>query len=1331
MKFSSACSNALPRSAFSSDSTTDFRQGLLKIGPVLLLLAATAAQATPPTLDPIGDQPVREGLALTIGLGASDDDPGDQVTFSETGLPGFCTLTNGPGTNTGEIDCPFGSTVAGTYSVTVTATDDSGLPEIPPSETFDIIVSANAPPVLTPIADQLMDEGESRNIPLSATDTDTMSFSTTNLPVFCSLNNGNGTGSIDCDPLATHGGVYVVTVTVTDNGPIPETDEDDFQLTVTSNAAPNLVPIANQAMVEGGSLNIALSANDPDGNTMSFSGTTGLPGFCVLTDGNGTGSIVCNPLVGNAGVYLINVVVTDNGTIPASASDPFTLNVGNNLPPTASGVTITGNPSLGSLLTGSFVYSDAENDAQGTHTYQWLRDGAPISGAIGTSYTVTVDDIETALRFVVTPVAATGASPGTPGQSGDFVISNSAPSITGQIPIDILEDSSRAISLSDLTVTDTDSNNCLTTSDCTLIVQAGANYTRSGPGFNTITPVLNYDQPLSVPVVVNDGFVNSPVFNLVVTITPVNDAPVIIGPALLSTPEDIPLPITVDDLVLAITDPDNLPTDLTLVLQDGLNYTRGGENGNTITPILDFNGQLSVPATVSDLEPLASPVFQILIDVTAENDQPTVALPIGEQTAIEDSPFVLDVAGNFVDVDDGDLLTFSADGLPPSLSIDAAGTITGTPGFADARDNDPYPVTVTAQDLAGLFTTDEFDLTVSALGRANLGLAISVTPETALPSDQLRWTFASDNPVGPVAGENVELTGSFVGNGLAVAAGGGANCTISVQGGGSQADFVCTLGTLAVGGTNQVVFTTTTSQATEVVAFGTTEGAQRVPIDPNLQDNSDVRAVGVAESFSAGAVQILGNSTVRSVAAGDVNGDGFADLVVGTSAGGPVQIFLSAAPRESCQCVRDFVASPILISGTGSNEGVALADFDNNGTLDLVVANGGGDPDFVYRNDGSGSFTLMTTLGLSDGQDVAVGDFDNNGNMDIAIAANSPNLVYFGNGSGNFSSPTLLGDEVSIGVAVGRFDANNRDDLVFANVGSNSRVYTNSGGTSFNPGVQLPIGDAVSVAAADLNIDGVDDLVFGRVPTDVGDIPSNPVLLNQGGGTFGNPTISLGISPTNDVHIGDVNEDGSLDIVFVNASGAHQIWTATGIGYELHSEQIIDTGAVAGVLTDLGFADSGDPGGVDLAIGGDLSAGVGVYLNDSVGNLGRGDAVLPVITLNGAASVETPTGSAYTDAGATALDNIDGNLVPSSTSNVNTSVVGNYSVTYNVTDFAGNAATPVVRTVTVTPATGRGGGGGGVLGYWTLAVLIGINLLILLRARRQLRQRRVRAREEQ
>ncbi|SHG78096.1 immunoglobulin-like domain-containing protein [Winogradskyella jejuensis] len=89
------------------------------------------------------------------------------------------------------------------------------------------------------------------------------------------------------------------------------------------------------------------------------------------------------------------------------------------------------------------------------------------------------------------------------------------------------------------------------------------------------------------------------------------------------------------------------------------------------------------------------------------------------------------------------------------------------------------------------------------------------------------------------------------------------------------------------------------------------------------------------------------------------------------------------------------------------------------------------------------------------------------------------------------------------------------------------------------------------------------------------------------------------------------------------------------------------------------------------------------------------DTIAPIITLNGSATVNLTVGDAYSDAGATASDNIDGNLTASIvvSGSVNTNVAGTYTLTYNVSDAAGNAATPVSRTVNVNEAANGCSGG--------------------------------------
>ena len=80
------------------------------------------------------------------------------------------------------------------------------------------------------------------------------------------------------------------------------------------------------------------------------------------------------------------------------------------------------------------------------------------------------------------------------------------------------------------------------------------------------------------------------------------------------------------------------------------------------------------------------------------------------------------------------------------------------------------------------------------------------------------------------------------------------------------------------------------------------------------------------------------------------------------------------------------------------------------------------------------------------------------------------------------------------------------------------------------------------------------------------------------------------------------------------------------------------------------------------------------------------DVTIPVITLLGESEVSLELGSIYTDAGATAVDNIDGDITSNIVSQlVDVNNVGTYTVTYNVSDAAGNAATQVTRTVNITP----------------------------------------------
>jgi len=127
-----------------------------------------------------------------------------------------------------------------------------------------------------------------------------------------------------------------------------------------------------------------------------------------------------------------------------------------------------------------------------------------------------------------------------------------------------------------------------------------------------------------------------------------------------------------------------------------------------------------------------------------------------------------------------------------------------------------------------------------------------------------------------------------------------------------------------------------------------------------------------------------------------------------------------------------------------------------------------------------------------------------------------------------------------------------------------------------------------------------------------------------------------------------------------------------------------------------------------------------IHANNGIGRLGLGDRLPPEITLLGQASEAIVAGAPYNDAGATASDDIDGDLTDSivRSGSVDTMVVGTYKISYSVADRAGNSNS-AQRTVTVEVNAGVGGGGGGAIGP-----LLTLSFIMLLGAafRRRLRK---------
>lgn len=326
-----------------------------------------------------------------------------------------------------------------------------------------------------------------------------------------------------------------------------------------------------------------------------------------------------------------------------------------------------------------------------------------------------------------------------------------------------------------------------------------------------------------------------------------------------------------------------------------------------------------------------------------------------------------------------------------------------------------------------------------------------------------------------------------------------------------------------------------------------------------------LRAGSAAEASDLSA-QFHAGTGPRFIAMDDMDNDGDKDFVLTYTSIDRVRILWNRAETTG-----GVELGPVYVVGTAP-AGVAVGDFNGDGTPDIVAANTMDHTIRVVLSNAEGGWTVQPTAVQTAWSPWAIrtADFDGDGALDLMLTGinNDAIAVHLGDGTGGFGPARLtpVGDRPTE-LVLGDFDGDGDTDAACTEQGWGTvRILLNDGGGVISAGASMYAGSTPgSLRTGDLNADGLTDIAVA-VPGVVGEIV---LYINDGDGGFDVTRIGVPVRPGR-IELADLTGDQIEDLLVTDQSGG------LIVQYDNLTEPPVNSGPCPGDTNDDRVVDTAD-----------------------------------------------------------------------------------------------------------------------------------------------------------